>query len=473
MSAANNKKTLLVVDDTPVNIEILVGLLGDRYRIKAAKDGKNALRITSSEDPPDLILLDIVMSEMDGYEVCRRLKEDRSTRDIPVIFLSSLTDPMDKVKAFTSGGVDYVAKPFQGEEVLARVETHLKLKDSLAQLERRGAELRKTFGRFVSDEVADDLLGHAGGAGEEAREEVITIMIAGLKGFAALTERRAAGEVLALVNSFLHVMTDVVLQRRGTIIEFRGSGILAIFGAPVPHEDAAAEAVACAIEMQDAMQTVNSTNQDRELPALAMGIGLNTGRAVVGALGSQRRAQYGVLGRNVGIAAGIESVAVGGQILVSEGTVDAIGSRLNVSQTREMQVPGSEQPIAVHEVVGVGGEYNVFLPAAPLAPRAKLKTEIPVRFSMLSAKGARDIWHPALVTAVSRDEAEARCLVVPAELSDLRLEISPGKGQPGFGHIHAKVTSATDGGFLARFTAVPPEAAAFLAGVLHASGTTD
>src|SRR5688572_33466340 len=111
------KPTLLVVDDTPDNIVVLSSLLKDSYRIKVATQGKKALEIVEAGEPPDLILLDIMMPEMDGYEVCRRLKENSALKDIPVIFLSALNEAVDKVKAFQAGGVDYVTKPFQSEEV--------------------------------------------------------------------------------------------------------------------------------------------------------------------------------------------------------------------------------------------------------------------------------------------------------------------------------------------------------------------
>lgn len=135
------KPTLLVVDDTPENIAILSSLLKDSYRIKVATNGAKALALAQSGDPPDLVLLDIMMPGMDGYEVCRSLKENDTLKDIPVIFLSALNEAMDKVKAFQSGGVDYVTKPFQAEEVRARVETHLKIRRLQLELMKQNRQL--------------------------------------------------------------------------------------------------------------------------------------------------------------------------------------------------------------------------------------------------------------------------------------------------------------------------------------------
>ena len=140
---------ILVVDDTPANLQLLSGMLKERrYRIRAAISGDLALQAARNE-PPDLILLDIKMPGMDGYEVCRHLKNDEKLRDIPVIFLSSLDEMKDKVKAFNVGGVDYITKPYRFEEVQARVETHLTLKAAREYLKDKNRFLEYTFSRFV------------------------------------------------------------------------------------------------------------------------------------------------------------------------------------------------------------------------------------------------------------------------------------------------------------------------------------
>ena len=148
---------ILVVDDTPANLELLTGMLKDKhYRIRAATSGDLALQAAGS-NPPDLILLDINMPGMDGYEVCRRLKSDAKLKDIPVIFLSALSEPMDKVKAFGAGGVDYVTKPFQFEEVCARVETHLRLRRMQLELERHNLHLEDLVREQLA-EISDSQL---------------------------------------------------------------------------------------------------------------------------------------------------------------------------------------------------------------------------------------------------------------------------------------------------------------------------
>ncbi len=139
------KPTILVVDDTPDNIALLTSLLRGLYKTKVATNGSKALEVATTGAPPDLVLLDIMMPEMDGYEVCRRMKEHEKLRDMPIIFLSSLSETVDKVKAFGVGGVDYVTKPFQIEEVRARVDTHLKIRRLQAELEKQNQQLQESY----------------------------------------------------------------------------------------------------------------------------------------------------------------------------------------------------------------------------------------------------------------------------------------------------------------------------------------
>jgi sigma-B regulation protein RsbU (phosphoserine phosphatase) len=145
---------ILVVDDTPANLQVLAGMLKDRgYKVRPVPGGKLAL-LAAQRDPPDLILLDINMPEMNGYEVCDRLKADDRLKGIPVIFISALTEQLDKVKAFATGGVDYITKPFQMEELHARVETHLKLRRLQVELEEANAHLERVNGRMSRDLAA-------------------------------------------------------------------------------------------------------------------------------------------------------------------------------------------------------------------------------------------------------------------------------------------------------------------------------
>src|SRR5450631_3268605 len=150
-SGSGHPANILVVDDTSANLQVLAGMLKDRgYKVRPVPSGKLALQ-AARRDPPDLILLDIHMPEMNGYEVCEHLKADDKLKGIPVIFISALTESLDKVKAFAIGGVDYITKPFQMEELHARVETHLKLRRLQVELEEANARRERVNGRMSRD----------------------------------------------------------------------------------------------------------------------------------------------------------------------------------------------------------------------------------------------------------------------------------------------------------------------------------
>src|SRR3989339_730306 len=151
---------ILVVDDTPANLQLLTGMLKERgYRVRPVPSGKLAIQAARSQTP-DLILLDVNMPEMNGYEVCEQFKADAALREIPVLFISALGETMDKMKAFAVGGVDYVTKPFQFEEVDARVQTHLKLRRLQIEQERQNRQLRESYDQLKKLEELQDNLTH-------------------------------------------------------------------------------------------------------------------------------------------------------------------------------------------------------------------------------------------------------------------------------------------------------------------------
>ena len=157
MAATPARGNVLVVDDTPANLTLLTQMLGEHgYRVRPVPSGSLALKAAAS-DPPDIILLDISMPDMDGFEVCRRMKEDARLRDIPILFISALTETEEKVKAFRRGGVDYITKPFQIEEVEARVETHLRLRQALVEVARYNNYLEQLVDEKVK-EISDSQL---------------------------------------------------------------------------------------------------------------------------------------------------------------------------------------------------------------------------------------------------------------------------------------------------------------------------
>jgi len=457
---------ILVVDDTPANIQALAAILKDKgYQISVATNGKQALDVLARVQP-DLILLDVMMPEMDGFETCRRLKAAEQWRQIPVIFLTAKTDTADIVKGFELGAVDYVAKPFNAHELLARVNTHLtidELRRSLAdknvELARAHELVRRAFGRYVSEEVAASILQSPEGLELGGEEREVTILMSDLRGFTALAARLSPREVIEFLNLYLEAMVDVISRYEGTIDEIIGDAILIIFGAPVACADHAAKAVACGLAMQLAMAEVNQRLTAKGAAELEMGIGIHTGTVIVGNIGSLRRTKYAAVGSNVNLAGRIESFTTGGQLLISESTREKIKSPLRIDGRFQVEPKGATHSLQLHEIGGIGEPFNLSLPTRSTA-LSPLPQPVPIRFTVLEEKFAGRTVYGGRLVSVSHFEAGVESELALVPLSNLKIELEPVTGANPGGEIYAKVIGAvagTSGQTRIRFTSLSPE----------------
>src|SRR5262245_43559709 len=386
------KNRVLVVDDTPANIQTLAAILKEKgYQISVATNGKQALDVLARVQP-DLILLDVMMPELDGFEMCRRIKASEQWRQIPVIFLTAKTETTDIVQGFELGAVDYVAKPFNAHELLARVNTHLTMDELRRSLSEKNAELarahelvRRAFGRYVSEEVAASILQSPDGLELGGEEREVTILMSDLRGFTALAARQQPREVISFLNLYLEVMVDVIGRYEGTIDEIIGDAILVIFGAPISCSDHAEKAVACGLAMQLAMDQVNQRLAEKGASELKMGIGIHTGRVIVGNIGSERRTKYAAVGSSVNLAGRIESFTSGGDLLISECTRAHISAPLRIDGEFTVEPKGATNTLRLFQIGGLGAPFNLFLPvrseAVPL-----LSEPLPVQFTVLEEK---------------------------------------------------------------------------------------
>ncbi len=229
--------------------------------------------------------------------------------------------------------------------------------------------IRDTFGRYVSPEVAKTLLDSPEGLrlGGEKRE--VTILMSDLRGYTRFAERGTPEQVVGVLNDYLARMADLVLEYGGTVNEFIGDAVFAIFGAPMAYPDHAERAAAAALAMQEAMAEINRAHVERGLPPFEMGIGINSGEAVVGNIGSAQRAKYAVVGSAVNLASRVESSTVGGQIMVSAETLSRIGDLAEVGPPIPVRVKGVVEPLMLHELRGIRGRFARRLPEAPGADR--------------------------------------------------------------------------------------------------------
>jgi predicted ATPase/class 3 adenylate cyclase/serine/threonine protein kinase len=235
------------------------------------------------------------------------------------------------------------------------------VKDRTEQLEKRNSFIRQTFGRYLSDDVVESLLQREEGLEMGGELRKLTIMMTDLRGFTSMSAALPAEDVVSILNHYLSTMTDIVMKYGGTIDEFIGDAILVIFGAPLLRHDDAERAVACAIEMQNAMEKINLHHHSKGYPEIEMGIGIHTDEIVVGNIGSNKRAKYGVVGSGVNMTGRIESKTVGGQILISESTQRDIQVELETSDPQKIPAKGLKEPIEICEVLGIGGRHQLQL----------------------------------------------------------------------------------------------------------------
>ncbi|HTL59009.1 MAG TPA: adenylate/guanylate cyclase domain-containing protein [Candidatus Limnocylindrales bacterium] len=374
-TAKGQRGALLIVDDDQDNRDLLARRFQHQsFSVAIAANGFEAIQLIETREF-DLVLLDLVMPGLGGLEVLKRVRQKRPMAELPVIMLTAMDSSADVVEALRLGANDYLTKPAPFTVVQARTETHLKLKRAQLELKGRMEEVRRlagalekrnrfiqqVFGRYVTDEIVQTLLETPEGLklGGEKRE--VTILLSDLRGFTALTESLPPERVIEMLNVYFGEMIQILSRYEGVIDEFTGDGILTIFGAPIRKDDHPERAVACALSMQLAMERVNERLAALGIPALGMGIGINTGQVVVGNIGSTKRAKYGVVGTPVNVTARIQTAALAGQVLVAETTATHVGSVLIWREKKRIAVKGISEPLTLYVVDGLKGRYQLRL----------------------------------------------------------------------------------------------------------------
>jgi adenylate cyclase len=355
----SDRGLILAVDDLQENRELVARYLSRHgHLVMTAEGGEQALRILAAKDV-DVVLLDLLMPGMDGREVLRRIKETPAWRAIPVVVISGNQDMDGIIECIEAGADDYLFKPFNPVLLQARIKAGIERKRwhdreerYRRQLERNEKFIRATFGRYLSDEIVADILERPEGLelGGDLRQ--VTIMMSDIRGFTTLSERLAPSQVVTLINRYLGAMTDIIMAHQGTIDEFIGDAILAVFGAPQRRDDDADRAVSCALAMQGAMAEINERNRSEGLPEISTGIALNTGDVIAGNIGSERRAKYGFVGHPMNVTSRIEDITAGGEILVSDSTLQKLRGDYCVGESRKLSVKGIDELIVVHQISG-------------------------------------------------------------------------------------------------------------------------
>jgi adenylate cyclase len=319
---------VLVVDDDPDMAAYLALLLKrEGMTAETAADGTQALASVRSA-PPDLVLLDVMMPGLNGFDLCRRLKDNEATALVPVVLVTALEDAESRVRGIEAGADDFLSKPVRREELIARVKTLRRLHETRKELEsrrlatevQRKESLRKAFSRYISPHLANRIAEAADG-GENpfrgpAQRASVVALFADLRGFTRFTEQNEVGDVVNLLNEYFGVLTDAAYQHDGTIFNMSGDSLLVGFNVPFPQPDAAERAWRTALEMVARFTPMVDRWRGRRPLALGIGVGICAGEVIIGNVGSEHYANYTIIGNPVNTAARLMEMAAAGEILV-------------------------------------------------------------------------------------------------------------------------------------------------------------
>ncbi len=453
---------ILVVDDEPD----LADLVRQKFRRKIrtgnytftfAHDGLEALDQLDASPDIRLVLTDLNMPRMDGMSLLTHLEEREYGPK--AIVISAYGDMVNIRAAMNRGSFDFLTKPIDLNDLERTIE-----KAYHTIIQQQEADLaRQIFGRYLSDEVASTLLKHPGRLKLGGEKRKVTIMMSDLRGFSTISERLPPEQVVDILNIYLGKMADVITAYKGTIDEYIGDAILAIFGAPIQHkddQDDAVRAIACALAMQHAMTDVNDQLEALGFPRLEMGIGINTGDVVVGNIGSEKRTKYAVVGSHVNLTSRIESYTVGGQVLVTEYTLNAAGPEAQIGRGMKLSAKGFSEPINIYEVESIGPPYSLTLPIAE-AQLVTLNQPWTFTYSVLDGKHLTSLREEGTIQRLGTSGAVIQTTQPVAVMDNLRIVLTePEQPSKHIGDLYAKVIACPADGVHIRFTAVPEDVGA-------------
>jgi class 3 adenylate cyclase len=352
---------ILIVDDDALNRRLLQkNLESDGHRTTAVDNGFAALSALEGERP-DVVLLDVVMPGLDGIEVLARMKADPGLRHIPVIMISGVDDSEAIVRCIETGAEDFLPKPFDPVILRARIGAGLNRK-RLADLESE--RVRDVFTRFLPEPIAAEMLARSDGMPAiKAVRLWATVMFVDLRGFTTLAETLPVEQVVAVLGRFQGSMGEAVLDHGGTLVDFLGDGLMAVFGAPIESLDHADRAVACARDIAGPrLAAFNAWVRGEGIgDGFGIGIGLNSGRVMSGTLGTERRFDYAVIGDTTNTASRIEQLTkeTGHAILLADQTrTNMAGSTDGITFVDEFEIRGKQSRLKLWTAEPATGETS-------------------------------------------------------------------------------------------------------------------
>jgi class 3 adenylate cyclase len=366
--------SVVVVDDNEMNRDMLCSLLeADGHKTSVAENGRLGLELIKAK-PFDLVLLDVMMPEMNGYQVLEHLKADASLRDIPVIVLSALDEIGSVVRCVELGAEDYLPKPFDPTLLRARIGACLekkRLRDQEVQLRNELKEWNRRLEERVEDQVTQlERLGRlkrffspqlaelivSGGAEDplKTHRREITVVFLDLRGFTAFAETSEPEEVMGVLHEYHAEMGKLIVQHEGTLEHFAGDGMMIFFNDPVPVANPAERAIRMAVAMRERVKEL--TVKWRKLGyELDFGVGIAQGYATIGAIGFEGRWDYGAIGTVTNLASRLCGEAKPGQILISQRLLGGIDDLIEAEPAGELSLKGFHRPVSAHNILRMKG----------------------------------------------------------------------------------------------------------------------
>ena len=346
-----DKPVILIVDDQPQNIELLEAhLVPQGYEIIQAANGEEALEKLSGNNI-DMILLDVMMPGMNGYEVCRKVKRDPENTFLPIVLLTALNNMEAKIVGLEAGAADFLNKPFQKVELLARVNNLLKMKFLHAEVELRNHLISSMLHRYVNSSVIEQILANPEKYSELGGDrKKVAAFFCDIRGFTSVSEKMNTVELIRLLNSIYKELTGIVFRNKGTFDKYMGDCIMAFWGAPADIEDETLWAVRAAMEMQRAFEDLKQ-GWPPELKNLGIGIGINYGEVIAGNIGTEEAMDYTVIGDVVNTAQRVEAAACSGQVLITKSALSQVEGKIKIRRLVPVQVKGKALPVEIYEVL--------------------------------------------------------------------------------------------------------------------------
>ena len=363
---------ILVVDDLPQNVKLLAHLLEAKgYAVATAASGPEAL-LKVEKEPPDLVLLDVMMPEMSGYEVCRKIRDNPATGILPVVMVTSLDPAQERIRGLEAGADDFLTKPVNQAELLARVRSLIRVKHLYDTVQLQAAQLaewNKTLEERVREQVSQlDRLGRlkrffspqlaelivAGDAEDplKSHRREVTVVFLDLRGFTAFAETAEPEEVMSVLRDYHAEMGKLILEHEGTLERFTGDGMMVFFNDPVPVPNPAERATRMALAMRDRVRDLRVKWRKRGVD-LDLGIGIAQGYATIGAIGFEGRLDYGAIGTVTNLAARLCGEARPGQLLVPQRMLGMVEELVEAEVVGELGLKGFSKPVSAFNVIGL------------------------------------------------------------------------------------------------------------------------